>query len=76
MTTGFTSDNRIPDRLAVRRKTAAQLLDCSLDHIDDLRERGLIETVRIGRRALIIYKSLEVLLQQHREDAYIDEEGA
>lgn len=47
---------------AVSRQTAAKLYDCSVDHIDDLVDRGQLERIEIGkRRKAITWRSLQKL---------------
>lgn len=49
--------------LAVSRETAANLLDCSLDHIDVLSQRGQLERIKIGiRKVAITMRSLKRLV--------------
>lgn len=37
-----------PERLVVSRKTAAEVLDCSKDHVDDLVRRGDLVKIPLG----------------------------
>jgi hypothetical protein len=50
-------------RLAVSKKTAAVALDCSIDHIERLIGRGILEKIQIGpRKVAIRWSSLERLI--------------
>jgi hypothetical protein len=50
---------------AVSRRTAAKLYDCSIDHIDDLVDRGLLELIPLGkRRRAVTWRSLQKLIDR------------
>jgi excisionase family DNA binding protein len=48
--------------LAVSVKTARQLLDIGNSKMWELISEGRVETVRLGRKRLVLYHSLEALL--------------
>jgi hypothetical protein len=51
--------NNDPRRLAVSRAEAARMLCCSVQHIDDLINRGKLKKISIGvRRVAITWSSL------------------
>ena len=46
-------------RVALSRRKTAATLDCSIDHVDDLVNQGLLEKVQIGpRRVAINWRSI------------------
>jgi len=52
--------------LAVRPAKAAKLLDVSPRKMDRLISEGVVEAAREGRTVLVVFASLERLLQLHR----------
>jgi hypothetical protein len=51
-----------PQRIAVRRRTAAAMLDCSVRKLKDLEQAGLLTPIRLGtkRKAEISYRMAEL----------------
>lgn len=59
----MSESNSPHEPLAVSRKTASELLDCSIDHVDDLVSRGQLELIHIGvRKVAVTWASLKALV--------------
>jgi hypothetical protein len=59
----MTTQTQQPQPFAVSRLTASKLFDCSLDTIDRLVARGVLEKVQVGpRKVAVTMRSLQKLL--------------